>query len=33
MAGRKEGETPETLMVLFDKHFLLLIDESHVTLQ
>ena len=32
MAGRKEGETPETLMDFFDKDFLLLIDESHVTL-
>ncbi len=32
MAGRQEGETPETLMDFFDKDFLLLIDESHVTL-
>ncbi|MBR4618207.1 MAG: excinuclease ABC subunit UvrB [Bacilli bacterium] len=32
MAGRKEGETPETLMDFFDKDYLLLIDESHVTL-
>ena len=32
MAGRAEGETPETLMDFFDKDFLLLIDESHVTL-
>ena len=32
MAGRAEGETPETLMDFFDKDYLLLIDESHVTL-
>jgi excinuclease ABC subunit B len=29
---RKEGETPYTLMDFFEKNFLLVIDESHVTL-
>lgn len=29
---RKEGETPETLMDFFKKDFLLVVDESHVTL-
>ena len=32
MAGRKEGETPTTLMDFFPKDFLLVVDESHVTL-
>ena len=32
LAGRKAGETPETLMDFFPKDFLLVIDESHVTL-
>lgn len=32
LAGRKEGETPETLMDFFPKDFLLIVDESHVTL-
>ncbi len=31
MAGRKEGETPTTLMDFFPKDFLMVIDESHVT--
>ncbi len=31
LAGRKEGETPETLYDFFPKEFLLFIDESHVT--
>ncbi len=31
LAGRKAGETPETLYNFFPKDFLLLIDESHVT--
>ena len=32
MAGRKKGETPVTLMDFFPKDFLLVVDESHVTL-
>lgn len=32
MAGRKEGETPVTLMDFFKKDYLLVVDESHVTL-
>lgn len=32
MALRGEGETPTTLMDFFPKDFLLVIDESHVTL-
>ncbi len=32
MAGRKEGETPTTLMDFFPKDYLLVVDESHVTL-
>ena len=32
MAGRKEGETPTTLMDFFPDDFLLVVDESHVTL-
>ncbi len=32
MAGRKEGETPITLMDFFQKDYLLVVDESHVTL-
>lgn len=32
MAGRKAGETPTTLMDFFPKDFLLIVDESHVTL-
>ncbi len=31
LAGRKAGETPETLMDFFPDDFLLVIDESHVT--
>jgi len=31
LAGRKEGETPETLYDFFPKEFMLFIDESHVT--
>ena len=31
LAGRQEGEQPETLYNFFDKDFLLIIDESHVT--
>ena len=31
LAGRAEGEQPETLYNFFDKDFLLIIDESHVT--
>ena len=30
--GKKEGETPTTLLDFFPKDFLLVIDESHVTL-
>ncbi len=32
MALRDEGETPSTLMHFFDQDFLLVVDESHVTL-
>ena len=32
MAGRKEGETPTTLMDFFGDDYLLVVDESHVTL-
>ena len=32
LSGRKEGETPTTLMDFFKKDYLLVIDESHVTL-
>ena len=32
LGGRKEGETPTTLIDFFPKDFLLIIDESHVTL-
>lgn len=32
MALREEGETPTTLMDFFPKDFLLVVDESHVTL-
>ena len=32
MAGRQEGETPTTLMDFFPNDFLLVVDESHVTL-
>ncbi len=32
MAGRGEGETPTTLMDFFPDDFLLVVDESHVTL-
>lgn len=32
MALKGEGETPSTLMDFFDKDFLMVIDESHVTL-
>ena len=32
MSGRKKGETPITLMDFFPKDFLLVVDESHVTL-
>ena len=32
MAGRKEGETPTTLIDFFGNDFLLVVDESHVTL-
>ena len=31
LAGREEGEQPETLYNFFDEDFLLIIDESHVT--
>ena len=31
LAGRKEGETPDTLYEFFPDDFLLFIDESHVT--
>ncbi len=31
LAGREEGEEPETLYNFFPKDFLLFIDESHVT--
>ena len=32
MAGRTKGETPTTLMDFFGKDYLLVVDESHVTL-
>ena len=32
LAGRCEGETPTTLMDFFGKDYLLVVDESHVTL-
>ena len=32
LAGRKAGETPTTLMDFFPKDYLLVIDESHVTI-
>lgn len=32
MSGRKEGETPFTLLDYFPQDFLLFVDESHVTL-
>lgn len=32
LAGRTEGETPETLMDFFPDDYLLVMDESHVTL-
>ena len=32
MAGRNPGETPTTLMDFFPKDYLLVVDESHVTL-
>lgn len=32
LGGRKEGETPTTLIDFFPKDFLLVIDESHVTI-
>ena len=32
LSGRKEGETPNTLMDFFGDDYLLVIDESHVTL-
>ena len=32
LTGKKEGETPTTLIDFFPKDFLLVIDESHVTL-
>ena len=32
MAGRSPGETPTTLMDFFPKDYLLIVDESHVTL-
>ena len=32
MAGRDKGETPTTLIDFFPKDFLLVVDESHVTL-
>ena len=32
LSGRKEGETPNTLIDFFPKDFLLVIDESHVTI-
>ena len=32
LALRKEGETPTTLIDFFPKDFLLVVDESHVTL-
>ena len=32
LTGRKEGEPPYTLMDYFDKDFLIVVDESHVTI-
>ena len=32
MAGRKKGETPVTLMDFFGDDYLLVVDESHVTI-
>ena len=32
LAGRKKGETPTTLMDFFPEDYLLVVDESHVTL-
>lgn len=32
LSGRSEGETPQTLYDFFPKDFLLLVDESHVTI-
>ena len=32
LAGKKEGETPSTLIDFFPKDYLLIIDESHVTI-
>ena len=32
LSGRKEGETPNTLMDFFGSDYLLVIDESHVTI-
>ena len=32
MAGREKGETPTTLMDFFNDDYLLIVDESHVTL-
>ena len=32
LALKKEGETPTTLIDFFDKKFLMIVDESHVTL-
>ena len=32
LGGRKKGETPTTLMDFFPKDYLLVVDESHVTL-
>ena len=32
LAGRREGEAPETLMDFFPDDFLIIIDESHMTL-
>ncbi len=31
LSGRKEGEPPDTLLSYFPKDFLLMVDESHVT--
>jgi excinuclease ABC subunit B len=31
LSGRREGETPETLYDFYPKDFLLIVDESHVT--
>jgi len=32
LSGRKEGEAPDTLLSYFPKDFLLMVDESHVTI-